>query len=410
MKFYRNFSQILTLNGAHKKEGRNLLPEDTGIIENATIITDQGKILWVGPDKDIPEEYADSLKSDDTEIISGEGLSLTPEIVDSHTHLVFGGDRADEYAMRLNGADYQEIANAGGGILSSMKATRNASEEELFEIGKERVDLLVSHGIRTIEIKSGYGLDFDNEYKLSKVIDRLQKEFQAQGIQIFRTFLAAHAVPKEFNSSNEYLKQVVLPLLDKVAVENLVDFVDIFHEEGYFDLNDTKELFQYAQNLGLKLKIHADEFQDNGGAEVAMEFKATSCDHLLKTNPKTASKFKESETVATILPGTSMFLGKDFADVKSFLDSGAIVSFASDYNPGSCHAFNLLQLISTAAPKLKINQAQLWAGITLNASKALGLRSQGAIAPGLNERFSIFKVDKVSKITYHWGKNFAVTC
>ena len=203
-----------------------------------------------------------------------KALSITPEIVDSHTHLVFGGDRSDEYAMRLNGADYQDIADAGGGILASMLATRKATEEELFNLAEKRINLLVDHGIRTIEIKSGYGLDFENEYKLTKVIDRLQKVFREKKIQIFRTFLAAHAIPKEYKNSNDYLKKIVLPLLDKVSNENLIDFVDIFHEQSYFDLNDTKELFSHAQNLGLKLKIHADEFQDNGGAEIALKYKA----------------------------------------------------------------------------------------------------------------------------------------
>jgi imidazolonepropionase len=405
MKIYSKFDQVLTLKSAAQKDGRNLLPFDLDILSNATVVVDENTIKWVGKNEDLPTEYQSNSSA---QIIDGVGKCLTPELVDSHTHLVFGGDRADEYAMRLNGADYQEIAKAGGGILSSMKATREASEDELFEIGIERVNNLVNHGIKTIEIKSGYGLDFENEYKLSKVIDRLQKEFAPKSIQIFRTYLAAHAVPKDFSSSNQYIKEVVLPLLDKVAEENLVDFVDIFHEEGYFDLNDTKELFSYAQKLNLKLKIHADEFQDNGGAEVAMEFKATSCDHLLRTNTNTAAKFADSSTVATILPGTSMFLGKDFANVQSFLKTGAIVSFASDYNPGSCHAFNLLQLISTAAPTLGINQTQLWAGITLNASKALGLDNQGAIIEGFVPRFSIFNTDKVSKITYHWGKNFAI--
>lgn len=404
MKLYKNFSQILTLKSAFDKQGRNLLPSDIDIIEDASVVIENDQVTWVGTHENLPSEYQNA-----NEVIEGTGKVLTPEIIDSHTHLVFGGDRADEYAMRLNGADYQEIAKAGGGILSSMKATREASEDDLFHLGCERVDLLASYGIRTIEIKSGYGLDFENEYKLTKVIHRLKEFYNDKGIQILRTFLAAHAVPKEFKNSNQYLKEVVIPLMEKVQQEGLIDFVDIFHEEGYFTLEDTEELFEKASALGLKLKIHADEFQDNGGAEIAMKFKATSCDHLLKTSKETAAKFKNTDTVATILPGTSMFLGKDFANVKSFLDSGAIVSFASDYNPGSCHAFNLIQLISTAAPSLKINQTQLWAGITLNAAKALNLNDQGAIVEGMKERFSIFNTNKISKITYHWGKNFAIS-
>lgn len=404
MIIYKNFAEVLTLKKAHEKSGRHLTKDDLSLISNASVVVENNQITWVGKDQDLP---AECMQSSEVKIIDGRGKTLTPEIVDSHTHLVFGGDRADEYAMRLNGADYQEIAKAGGGILSTMKATRLAGHQELLELGRERINLLVAHGVRTIEIKSGYGLDFESEYKLSQVIDTLKNEYSSQGIQILRTYLAAHAVPKEFKSSNQYLKEVVLPLLEKVASEKLVDFVDIFHEKGYFTYEDTEELFQKATSLNLKLKIHADEFQDNGGAELAMKYKATSCDHLLRTSEQTAAKFANSNTVATILPGTAMFLGKEFANVASFLDSGAIVSFASDYNPGSCHAFNLIQIISTAAPQLKINQTQLWAGITLNASKALGLDQQGAIVQGLNARFTIFNTPKLSNITYHWGRNFS---
>lgn len=404
MIIYNNFSEVLTLAAAYEKKGRNLKPDDLSLLCNASVVVDEGKVIWVGESHQLPSEFTNQAN---VQIIDGNGKTLTPEIVDSHTHLVFGGDRANEYAMRLNGADYQAIANAGGGILSTMKATQAASFEELLNLGRERINRLIDHGVRTIEIKSGYGLDYDNEYKLTKVISHLKDEYANKDIQIFRTFLAAHAVPKSFETSQDYLRQVVLPLMDRVAIEKLADFVDIFHEEGYFSAEDTRELFQKAKSLGLKLKIHADEFQDNGGAEIALEFGATSCDHLLQTSVETASKFSNSNTVATILPGTSMFLGKEFANVQSFLNSGAIVSFASDYNPGSCHAFNLIQLISTAAPKLKINQTQLWAGITLNAAKALDLNDQGAIVEGLKARFTVFNTSKLSNITYHWGQNFA---
>ena len=401
MYLYKNLSEILTLENAFKKGGRNLLPEDMSILKNASIAFDLDRIHWIGELTDLPQNLKIEKEFD------LEGHSLTPEIVDSHTHLVFGGDRANEYMMRLNGADYQQIAEAGGGILNTMQATRSSSHKELFEMGKKRVESYVAIGIRTIEVKSGYGLDTESEYKLSSVISSLRDYFKPLGIRIIRTFMAAHAVPKEFSSSNEYLDQIVLPLMIKLNEEKMIDFVDIFHEEGYFTENDTRKLFEKARALGLSLKIHADEFGDNGGAELALEYGATSCDHLLKTNRETIKKFSTSDTVATILPGTSMFLGKDFANISDFLSSGAIVSFASDYNPGSCHSYNLINTISTAAPRLNINSAQLWAGITLNAAKSLGLKSQGSLLPSHRPRFSLFKVPSVAHITYHWGENFS---
>lgn len=399
MKHYKNCSQILTLDKAVQKGGRLLKPEDIGIIENASIVFNDDEILWVGPTEQVPQEYQ-SIQATDL-----KGKVVTPAIIDSHTHIVFGGNRADEYAMRLNGADYVEIAKAGGGILSTMNATREASEDELFAKGVERIQKLVNIGVKTIEIKSGYGLDYENELKLSRVISKLKEHVAGNGINILRTYLAAHAVPKNYDSSKDYMNQVVMPLLKQVHKEDLIDFVDIFHEEGYFTKDDTIQLFEEAQKLGIKIKIHADEFNDNGGAELAIKYKAASCDHLLKTSLDTIKKFKDSDTVATILPGTAMFLGKGFASVQNFFEQGAIVSFASDYNPGSCHCFNLLQIVSSAAPALKINQTQLWAGITLNAAKSLGLSKLGAIKTGFTPSFSVFNCSKVSEITYHWGEN-----
>lgn len=401
LKAFRNFSQIVTLSSAHQKDGRNLAPEDLSIIENASIIFDSDEIVWVGKDEDVPSEYL-SVPSE-----YFEGKSLLPELVDSHTHLVFGGDRSSEYSMRLNGADYQDIANAGGGILSTMNATNLADSEELFQLAVQRIEKIYSYGVGTIEIKSGYGLNYEKEKECSLIIDRLKDHFKGQ-VQICNTFMAAHAVPKEFDSSNDYLNKIVIPLLKELSEIGVIDAVDIFHEAGYFDEVDTQQLFDVASFLNIPVKSHADEFQDNKGAILAVKNNALSTDHLLCTQSDGIKALAESNTVATLLPGTGFFLGKSQADAKTFFDAGVKVAIASDYNPGSCHCDNVLLVASLAAPTYKMNIAQLWSAITLNASHALGLKKQGALIPGLKPRFTIFDVNNIDKITYHWGTNLCI--
>ena len=400
MRHFKNFNQIITMESAFKKDGRNLLPEDLSIIEDASVIFDNEKIYWVGQSKDVPKEY-DSVESTDM-----TGKILTPEVCDSHTHLVFGGDRSFEYSLRLNGADYEEIANAGGGILSTMKNTIEASEEELFNTAVERVERIYSYGIGTIEVKSGYGLTLESERKITNVIHRLKEHFSPR-IQILNTFLAAHAVPKNYSSSKEYMEAVVYPLLEEYKDKQVIDFVDIFHEVGYFDEDDTKNLFTLSKKYGFKLKIHADEFNDNKGAVIASKFQASSADHLLCTTEDGIKALAESNTVATLLPGTAFFLGKPLANAKAFLDAGCKVSLASDYNPGSCHCDNLLLVASLSAKNMNFNIAQLWAAITLNAAHSLELKTQGVIKEDMASRFTVFNCPSIDRITYSWGRNFA---
>ncbi len=402
MKHYSNISQLLTLEAAHSKDGRHIEPGDISVIENASVVFDEDKILWTGKTNDLPSEYK-SLQTNDL-----SGHCVTPELVDSHTHLVFGGDRAKEYSMRLNGADYVAIANAGGGILNTMNGTNSLRKEELHSIAKERIERLYSYGVGTIEIKTGYGLNFDKEYELSHIVNNLKSEFSGK-VQIINTYMAAHAVPKSYDSSKVYMSEVVLPLLEKLAKEDVIDCADIFHEKGYFDTDDTKALFDACLKLSIPFKSHADEFNDNKGARLAAEMGALSTDHLLCTTEDGIQALAKSKTVATLLPGTGYFLGKPQANAKAFLRAGVKVSIASDYNPGSCHWDNLLQIASLTAPNLGFNQAQLWTAITLNAAHALGLTEQGALVKGLKPRFSVFNVPTIDHITYHWGRNFAVT-
>ena len=309
--------------------------------------------------------------------------------------------------MRLNGASYEEIASTGGGILNSMKGTQSLTRAELLKSARQRVKTIRSYGVGTIEVKSGYGLSFDKEYELSHVIHDL-KNVVRPDVQIINTFMAAHAVPRSFSSSYDYMKEVVLPLLDKLGEEQILDCVDIFHEQNYFSHDDVVSLFERAKRWNINVKIHADEFNDNKGAVLAVKYDALSADHLLQTTEDGIIALANSNTVATLLPGTGLFLGTSQANARAMLDSGVKVAIASDFNPGSCHCDNLILLASIAAPIYKLNQAELWCAITLNAAHALGLKNQGAIVEGLKPRFSIFNTDSVDQITYNWGKNLAI--
>jgi len=402
MKVLAHLNEILTLKSAHEKDGRNLLPNDLDIISDGALVFDDEKIIWIGKTSDLPDIYKE---------ITTQNLAdhvLTPELVDSHTHIVFSGDRAQEYADRLNGVTYEEIAKRGGGILFTMAETGKSSSEELFESARERIQRLHSYGVGTIEIKSGYGLTYEKEKELSLVIDRLKNHFSPQ-VQIFNTYLAAHDVPKIFGSSSDYMNSVVIPLLRDLAPLNIIDAVDIFHEKNYFSLEDTSLLFKISEELNISRKIHADELNTNGGAEVASSSNALSADHLLKISNEGIKALANSKTIATLLPGTAFFLGKPLAPARRMLDAGVKVAIATDYNPGSCHCDNLLLIASISAAQLKMNQAEVWSSITLNAAHALGKMDQGALLVGMKPRLSLFKAKSLSHITYNWGQNLAVS-
>ncbi|MBY0516093.1 MAG: imidazolonepropionase [Bacteriovoracaceae bacterium] len=401
MKAYRNLNQILTLAGAHNKDGRKLKAEDLAIVSDGAIVFDHEQILWVGRDKDFPSQYS----SAETHNLSGH--VLTPGLVDSHTHLVFSGDRAQEYAERLNGRDYQDIAKNGGGILYTVEQTLKSSRQELFDSSVRKIEKIISYGVRALEIKSGYTLTQEGEIKTLHVIADLKKHFSKR-IQIFSTFMGAHAVPSHFSSSAKYISDVVIPTLIEAHSLKLVDFVDIFHEGGYFSTDDVENLFAVAKKLGFKVKLHADEFFDNSGARLGCDNHALSADHLLKVSDAGIASLASSETVATLLPGTAFFLGKPLPPARKLLDAGCKVSIASDYNPGSSHIDNLLLVASLSAPSLCLNQAELWSAITLNASAALGLKNHGYLAAGSAPCFSLFRASNLSQITYNWGVNLSV--
>lgn len=395
---YNNFSQIVTLKSAHLKQGRHLVADDLSIIENGSLVVEAGKIIWVGSDSELP--HFDDL----AETVICSGKTLLPEFVDCHTHLLFAGDRSNEYFMRLSGATYEEIANAGGGILSSQHAFSKANPDQLFSLAIQRIKRMNSYGVGSIEIKSGYGLTHDLELMAMKQLRRIKDTLSSQ-TNISTTYMAAHAVPKNFKDSADYMDKVVLPLLNEVHAMGLADFVDIFHERNYFTKDDVVSLFKKATELGLKKRIHADEFNDNDGGTLATQNLCHSADHLLTTSDTSIKNLANSDTVATLLPGTGFFLGKPQARARAILDGGCRVAIATDFNPGSCHFDNLFSLACWAAPTYKMNPAELISSITLNAAHSLDLRNQGAIISGMNSRLAVFNCNSLAQLIYDWGIN-----
>lgn len=395
MYLLTDISQLITLEGAYKKDGRKILEEDLSIINNGAIAYSEDKILWVGKTSEIPNSYTNFKQK------SLKNKILLPGFSDCHTHTVYSGSRAAEYAQRLSGADYQQIAASGGGILSTVTATRNESEDELFNLAATRIKKMVSRGITSLEIKSGYGLTAESELKILKVIGLLKRHFSKQ-LRIFSTFMGAHAVPSDFKSSADFMQKEVLPLLEDSYLK-FYDAVDIFHEKGYFSDDDAKQLFNLAKTKGKAIRMHADEFNDNQGAALAMEYKALSCDHLMKINSNNLLKLGKSKTVAVALPGTSLFLGKDWAPIRELIDANAKVAIASDFNPGSCHYSDLVMIAKMVAPKFKINIGQLITSITLNPSHSLGFMDEGVLQEGKRPSFSIFNVKSINDFVYDWA-------
>jgi len=400
MILWKNFSQIITLEGALKKEGRSLNSGDLSIIENASIIFDHKKILWVGKSDNTPSYNFSNIRD-------FSGTILTPELVDSHTHLIFGGNRSSEYVKRLNGEDYQKIANEGGGILYTVDQTNSLPDSDLYELAKKRIAKIASYGVGVIEIKSGYSLNLDGEVRLSKIINRLKIEFSPK-LRIFNTFMAAHAVPKKFKDSASYVSQVVIPSLEILARDRIIDFLDIFHEEGYFSDSDFILLAKACNKFKIPIRAHIDEFNDGNGIQIALNYNAVSCDHLLRSNLSNIKLLASSNTVATLLPGTAFFLGKQLPPARVFLDSGCRVALASDFNPGSSHCDNILNIASISGPSLKMNIGELFTAITLNAAYSLGLQKSGAIIEGFEPRFSIFNTNQIDDLFYRWGENLYI--
>ena len=346
-----------------------------GLIDDAAIVTDGARIAWCGPEAEVPEDFREQTRHD------LGGRLVTPALIDCHTHLVFGGNRAAEFEQRLNGASYEEVARAGGGILSTVRATRDAGEETLLADALTRVDALIAEGVGTIEVKSGYGLSIADEAKMLRVARRIG---EVRPVEVRTTYLAAHAVPPEFSgAAEEYLDRVVLPGLEQAHAAGLVDAVDGFCEGIAFSPAQITRVFEAARALGLPVKLHAEQLSNLGGAALAAEHGALSADHLEYLDAGGVDAMAGAGTVAVLLPGAFYTLRETQAPPVDLLRAGGVdIALATDCNPGSSPLASLLLTMNMGATLFRLTPAETLAGTTRNAARALGLEDRGVIAPG----------------------------
>ena len=394
----KNIGKLVTMQGSSSfrvKEEMNKI----NIIENAYIAVKNGKILAIG----VGDEFG-NLCGDDTKIHDAEGLLVTPGLIDSHTHLIHGGSRENEFSMKLNGVPYIEILNNGGGILSTVKATKDASEEALYKKAKKSLDRMLEFGVTTVEEKSGYGLELNTEIKQLEVARVLDKNHP---VDLVHTFLGAHAVPEEYKENHKaYIDILVDVMMPKIKDMGLAEFCDVFCEEGVFTIEESEYILQKAKEMGYKLKIHADEIESLGGAELAAKLGCVSADHLMAASDEGIKMMAENNVVANILPATSFNLNKNYADCRKMIDMGAIVSLSSDYNPGSCPSENLQLVMQLGCLHLKMTPNEVLTAVTINAAYAIDRADKiGSIEVGKNADFVVFDARNVEYLMYHFGIN-----
>ncbi|ODT45465.1 MAG: imidazolonepropionase [Methylobacterium sp. SCN 67-24] len=369
-----------------------------GAIEDGLIAARDGRIVHVGPRSSAPAFAA-------AETIDCEGRWITPGLIDCHTHLVYGGDRAHEFELRLKGASYEEIARAGGGIVSSVKATRAASEDELFASADKRLAALIAEGVTTVEIKSGYGLDTESEVKVLAVARRLGRE---RPVRVVTTFLGAHAVPPEFKGrSGDYIDLVAGPMLDAVAASDLADAVDVFCEGIAFSPDETARVFAAAKAKGLAIKIHAEQLSNLGGAALAAGMGALSADHLEHLDEAGVVAMAKTGTVAVILPGAFYFLRETVKPpIELLRKHGVPIALATDANPGTSPLTSPLMTMNMGCTLFRLTPEEALAGMTRNAALALGLQDQtGTLETGKACDLAIWEIERPAELAYRIGFN-----
>lgn len=365
--------------------------DELNIVEDAIVVIKDDKVVYAGAKTDDYEAK---------ETIDAEGKIVSPALVEPHTHIVHGGSREHEMSMKRQGVDYLTILEQGGGILNTVKQTREASFDELLNKASVNMTRMIQHGVLTVESKSGYGLDRENELKQLKVSKALEEKFP---VLMRHTFLGPHAIPKG-RQAEEFLQEMT-DLLDEV--KDYADFADIFTETGVFSVEQSRKYMEAAKEKGFRVKIHADEIDPLGGLELAIEQDAISADHLVAASETGKKQLADSDTVAVLLPGTTFYLGKnEFADARSMIDQGGAVSLATDYNPGSCVTDNLQMIMAIAALKLKMTPNEIWNAVTVNAAHAIDA-DRGTLNAGDDANIVVWDAPNHEYIPYHYGVNHA---
>lgn len=399
----KNIGQLVTLRGPAPRIGPAM--QDLGLIENAGLAVAGDRIMAIGPSDEIEGKVAVSPGCD---LIDADGRLVTPGFVDSHTHPVFHMTREKEFALRLQGKSYMEIAESGGGIRSSVRDLRSAGEEALKRELKKRLDRMLGCGTTTVEAKSGYGLSTKSELLSLEIIEYWNKRHP---IELIPTFLGAHEVPDEYRSRRaEYVSLVVEEMLPQVAERKLAKFCDVFCDKGVFSLEESRLILEKARKCGLGLKIHADELVATGGAQLAVELGAISADHLIAVSPEGIKALSASRTVAALLPGTSYSLGMEkYAPARKLIDRGGIVALATDCNPGSNYCESMPMVISLACLKFRMSPAEAFSAATVNGAVALGLGAdRGQLVEGRLADAVVWDAQDYREIPYHYGVNLVV--
>ena len=400
--FIRNAHQLVTMKGGSEAPRVGSQMEELHIIENGSVWIEDGKIAAVGTDAELYETFKGQLH--EAEVIDATGKLVTPGFVDPHTHLVHAGTREQEFNMRLQGATYMEIMNAGGGIHSTTKATREATHEQLFEESFARLNRFLKQGVTTVEAKSGYGLSLEHEMKQLEVAKQLN---DSHPIDIVSTFMGAHAVPAEFKEvPDQFVDIVINEMLPQVANSGLAEFNDVFCERGVFTPEQSKRILEAGQNLGLLSKIHADEIEPYGGAELAASVGAVSADHLLKASDQGIRQMAEAGVIAVLLPGTAFFLMAESANGRKMIDAGVAVALSTDCNPGSSPTVSLPLIMNLGCLKMGMTPAEVLTAVTINAAHAIKRGATvGSIEAGKQADINIFNVPTYMHLQYMYGEN-----
>lgn len=369
---------------------------------NAAVLCEGGVIRAVYENGALPEVSAD------TQTIDAQGRLVTPGLIDAHTHLVFGGWRQNEIPLKLKGAGYLDILRAGGGILSTVRATRKASGEELFEKSRAFLDEMLAQGVTTAELKSGYGLDKETELKQLRVIKRLN---EAHPMDAVATYLGAHAIPEEYAlRSGEYIDFIISDMLPEIKRQGLAEFCDVFLETGVFGVEESRRLLTAAREMGFGLKIHADEIDELGGSLLAGELGAVSAEHLIATGERGMEALAHGGVTAVLLPCTSLYLNKSFARARDMIARGIPVAVATDFNPGSCPSLNIGLCMTMAYLKYRMTSEEILSAVTINAACAVNRGgSSGTIEPGKKADMVIWNAEDMEMLCYRMGSNLAGT-
>lgn len=392
----KNATELVTCKGFKAKKGNEM--NELHIINGGAVIIEEGIIKAVGTTEEVLKEVDEN----NYEVFDASGKTVMPGFVDSHTHLVFGGYRAEEFSWRLRGDSYMDIMKRGGGIINSVRGTMEATKDELIELGKKRLNSMLSFGVTTVEGKSGYGLDYETEIKQLEAMEELDK---IHPLDIVKTFLGAHAVPKEYKGKeDEFIDFIIEKVLPVVKERDLAEFCDIFCEQNVFSVEQSRKLLSVAKDMGMKLKLHADEIVRLGGAELAAEIGATSADHLLQASDEGIKAMAENDVVATLLPGTAFSLKEEFARGRFMIDNGCAVALATDFNPGSCFTESIPLIISLATLHMNMTPEETITALTINGAAAIDRADQiGSIDLGKKGDVVIHEFPSYKFLPYHIG-------